>query len=186
LYVELAREARAIAGGAGAEADGLLDAIVDHHANAIGVGYDADREERAAAERVLALRPARIVLWEGSAHVAADAMMGGHLRAELGEAYAAVHVTFGHGRAHGVDVPPPVPGSLEDVLRASGGARTVPLSDGVPAALDAQWRTRLISGLYDPARDGEHYHEVRSLSGAYDALVFVPEISPVSALVSAG
>lgn len=185
-FVELAREARAIAGPAGAEAGGLLDAIVDHHANAIGVGYDADREEHAAAERVLALRPARVVLWEGSAHVAADAMMGGHLRAELGEAYAAVHVTFGHGRAHGVDVPPPVPGSLEDVLRAAGGARTVPLGDGVPAALDAPWRTRLISGLYDPARDGEHYLEVRSLSGAYDAVVFVPEITPVSALVSAG
>lgn len=183
-FVELAREARAIAGGAGAEADGLLDAIVDHHANAIGVGYDVAREERAAAERVLALRPARVVLWEGSAHVAADAMMGGHLRAELGEAYAAVHVTFGHGHVHGVDVPPPVPGSLEDVLLAAGGARTLPLGDGAPAALDAPWRTRLISGLYDPARDGEHYHEVRSLRGAYDAVVFVPEISPVRMLVA--
>lgn len=183
-FVELAREARAIAGGAGAEADGLLDAIVDHHANVIGAGYDVAREERAAAERVLALRPARVVLWEGSAHVAADAMMGGHLRAELGEAYAAVHVTFGHGQAHGVDVPLPVPGSLEDLLLAAGGARTVPLRDGIPAALDAPWRTRLISGVYDPARDGEHYHEVGSLSGAYDAVVFVPEISPTRMLVS--
>jgi erythromycin esterase len=183
-FVELAREARAIAGGASAEADGLLDAIVEHHANAIGVGYDVAREERAAAERVLALRPARVVLWEGSAHVAADAMMGGHLRAELGEAYAAVHVTFGHGQVHGVDVPPPVPGSLEDVLLAAGGARTLPLGDGAPAALHAPWRTRLISGLYDPARDSEHYHEVRSLRGAYDAVVFVPEISPVRMLVA--
>lgn len=180
-FVDLAREARAIAGGTGAEADGLLDAIVDHHANAIGVGYDVEQEERAAAERLLALRPARVVLWEGSAHVAADAMMGGHLRAELGAAYAAVHVTFGHGRVHGVDVPRPVPGSLEDLLLASGGARTLPLG-GAPAALAAPWRTRLISGLYDPARDGEHYHEVGSLSGAFDAVVFVPEVSPVRVL----
>ncbi|MFS8099334.1 NAD(P)H-dependent oxidoreductase [Lentzea alba] len=175
-FVELAREARAIAGQAGI-AHELLDAIVDHHANAIGVGYDADREERRAAERVLALRPARVVLWEGSAHVARDAMMGEHLRAELGEAYAAVHVTFGYGQAAGVDVPPPAPGSLEDVLLAAGGERTVALSNGAPAALDAPWRTRLISGVYDPARDGEHYHEVRSLRGAYDAVVFVPEIT---------
>lgn len=181
-FVELAREARTIAGRAGAEAESLLDAIVDHHANAIGAGYDADREERAAAERVLALRPARVVLWEGSAHVAADAMMGGHLRAELGEAYAAVHVTFGHGRVHGgpdaVDVPLPAPGSLEDILLAAGGERTVPLDDETPAGFDAPWRTRLIAGVYDPSRDGEHYHEVRSLRGAYDAVVFVPEISP--------
>jgi erythromycin esterase len=180
-FVELAREARAIAGQAGAEAEGLLDAIVEHHANATGVGYDAAREERAAADRVLALRPARVLLWEGSAHVAADAMLGGHLRAELGAAYAAVHVTFGYGQVHGVDVPPPAPGSLEDVLLAAGGERTVQLGDGAPAAL-APWRTRLISGRYDPARDGEHYLEVRSLRGAYDAVVFVPEIASTKML----
>ncbi|PPK68040.1 erythromycin esterase family protein [Actinokineospora auranticolor] len=179
-FVELARRAREIAGRAGAGE--LLDAIVDHHANAIGVGYDADREERAAADRVRALLPARVVLWEGSAHVAADAMMGGHLRAELGRAYAAAHVTFGHGRANGVDVPPPAPGSLEDVLLAAGGERTVRLDDGSPTTLDAPWRTRLISGVYDPARDGEHYLEVRSLRGAYDVVAFVPEITPTTVL----
>ncbi|TDB82776.1 NAD(P)H-dependent oxidoreductase [Micromonospora sp. KC721] len=173
-FVELARTARAIAGrlDAGAERDEavrLLDGIVEHHANAIGVGYDVEREERAAAERILERHRRtgdRVVLWEGSAHVAAHhgVMLGSHLRKALGEQYVAVHVTFGHGLVGNVKIPAPAPESLEDLMVAAGGERTISLNGDVPAEvatrLDAPWRTRLISGVYDPDHDAEHYYDL--------------------------
>lgn len=178
-------------GAARDEALGLLDGIVAHHANAIGVGYDAEREGRAAADRILAHHRRtgeRIVLWEGSAHVAAHpgVMLGAHLRAALGDRYAAVHVTFARGQAHDIEIPPPAPDSLEAALLAAGGERTVDLRAAVPAdvarRLGAAWRTRLITGLYDPAEDAAHYHELPSLPKSFDAVAFVPEITPAHPL----
>ncbi|MDG4798310.1 erythromycin esterase family protein [Micromonospora sp. WMMD1082] len=194
-FVKLARKARAIAGrleGAGQdEAVRLLDMIVEHHANAIGVGYDAEREERAAAERILEWHRRtgdRIVLWEGSAHVAAHGgvMLGSHLREALGDRYFAGHVTFGHGLVRNSKIPLPASGSLEDLLLCAGGERTVNLAADVPvdvaARLDAPWRTRLISGVYDPGDDAEHYYELPSLRSSFDVVVFVPMVAPIQPL----
>ncbi|WP_243707233.1 erythromycin esterase family protein [Micromonospora sp. KC606] len=195
-FVELARTARAIAGrlDGGAERDEavrLLDGIVEHHANAIGLGHDVEREERAAAERILERHRRtgdRIVLWEGSAHVAAHrgVMLGSHLREALGEQYVAVHVTFGHGLVGAIEIPSPAPGSLEDLMLAAGGERTMILDAEVPAdvaaRLGAPWRTRLISGMYDPDHDAEHYYDLPSLRDSFDAVVFVRTVTPTRPL----
>ncbi|MFC7549012.1 erythromycin esterase family protein [Plantactinospora sp. GCM10030261] len=197
-FVELARTARDLTArlAAGAERDealSLLDAMVEHHANAIGAGYDAAREERAAAGRLLDLQRRtgdRVVLWEGSAHVAAhqSVMMGSHLRTALSDGYAAVHLTFGRGRIPGLDLPDPSPDSLEAVLLAGDGEpiHVVDLRSGVPADLaahvDRPSRTRLISGMYDPEHDEEHYYELPSPRASFDVAAVLPTISPVHPL----
>lgn len=196
-FVDLARAARARVaslpeGAKRAEALRLLDAIVDYHADAIGVGYDHAQAEHAAATRLLAHHRRtgdRIVLWEGSAHVAAHdgPTVGAHLRQALGDRYVAVHLTFGQGRTPRGGIPPARAGSLEAVLADGGDEHVIDLRAAPPAALrgelDRPWRIRLISGLYDPARDDEHYFEFPSLIDSFDAISFTPTITPVEPLL---
>ncbi|WP_341721069.1 erythromycin esterase family protein [Micromonospora sp. FIMYZ51] len=198
-FVELARTARDLVarladGPARDEALRLLDAIVDFHAHAPGSsGYDAERAERAAAERLLDQQRRsgrRVVLWEGSAHVAkhGSVMLGAHLRAALGGRYAAVHVAFGRGRIPGTEIPYPSPTSLEARLLAdegdgSDGVRIVDVRAMPPGdRFDKPWRTRLISGLYQAERDEEHYPELPSLTGSFDAIAVLPTITATSPL----
>ncbi|QKW14877.1 erythromycin esterase family protein [Verrucosispora sp. NA02020] len=193
-FVDLARTAHDLVAGLdpGPERDEalpLLDAIVAHHANAIGVGHDLAREERAAADRLLAHQRRtgdRIVLWEGSARVAThEVMTGGHLRAALGDRYAAVHLAFGHGRIPERDLPRPSPDSLEAVLLtgADDDVRVVDLRAPHPTEitpiLDRPARTRVISGMYDPERDEEHYHELPSPRHSFDVVAVLPTITPI-------
>ena len=214
-FVELARTARDLVAGLGGgpgydEALRLVDAMVDFHANAPGSGYDAERAERAAAERLLDRQRrtgARVVLWEGSAHVAkhGSVMMGAHLRAALGDGYTAVHIAFGRGRIPGTEIPSPSPTSLEAWLLDGGdggggdsdgggysggggdgegrGARIVELRSAAPGdRFDQPWRTRLISGLYEAEHDEEHYYELPSLADSFDAIAFLPTITAISPL----
>ncbi|QSB16622.1 erythromycin esterase family protein [Natronosporangium hydrolyticum] len=195
-FVELARAGREATAALpdGAERDEavrLLDLIVEFHADAIGVGYDQDRAEQAAATRLLAHHQAsgdRIVLWEGSAHVAAHGgpTLGSYLRQALGDQYVAVHLTFGAGRTPRHEIPPARAGSLEGTLTAGGGERVVDLRAAAaadpPVALDRRWQIRLISGRYDPARDDDHYYEFPSLADSFDAIAFTPTITPVEPL----
>ncbi|MBQ1047072.1 erythromycin esterase family protein [Micromonospora sp. C51] len=195
-FVELARTARNLAAKlpdspGRDEALRLIDAIVDFHAHALGVGYDAAAEERAAAGRLLDhLRRTgdRVVFWEGSAHVAAhgDTMMGAHLRAALGQRYMAVHVTFGHGRIPATDIPRPVASSLEAVLLDDPGERIIDLrsvSGHLADRIDRPCRTRLISGLYQAEHDKDHYYELPTLAGSFDVIAFVPTVTPIHPLV---
>ncbi|MFD6666408.1 erythromycin esterase family protein [Micromonospora chalcea] len=191
-FVELARAARAHAAelppGDGQDAAlELLDAVVDFHARAIGVGHDMVREEHAAAGRLLdhhRRTGERIVLWEGSTHVAAhsSAMLGSRLRTELGDRYVAVHIAFGHGEIARAAIPEPRPDSIEAQLAGAGGGRSLhlrtPSSAAAAGELDRSWPTRIISGLYDPAEDAEHYVELPSLRQSFDALVYIPTITP--------
>ncbi|WP_181445274.1 erythromycin esterase family protein [Micromonospora endophytica] len=190
-YVELARTARDLAtrldGGPGHDdAVRLMDGIVDFHANAIGVGYDAEREERAAAERLLDHQRrtgARIVLWESSPRVAAHGhvMTGAHLRAALGDRYAAAHITFGRGRIPGTEIPDPDPTSLEARLLHGDAVRIVD-PHSLANDSDQPWRTRVISGLYQADRDAEHYYELPSLAGSFDAVAVIPTVTAISPL----
>lgn len=176
-FVELAREAAEIASGAGPEAQELMAAIVAHHGNAIGVGYGAKGDDEESAGRLLDL-PGKVVLWEGSAHVAAQFPLGARLRAQMGDACRAVHVTFGSGSVAGVSVPEPVAGSLEGALHAAGPVtRLLDLrsSDWIEPA-----RIRLISGLHDPAHDEDHYYELPSLKASFDAVAYFPEVTSTS------
>ncbi|WP_424183800.1 erythromycin esterase family protein [Actinokineospora sp. G85] len=171
-FVEVAGEVRATV--TDPEAARLMDAIVEHHANAIGVGHDAARGERDAADRLLGRVAERVVIWDGSSHVAAhrSGMMGQHLSAALGAAYRAVLLTFVAGRIRDFDLPAPAPGSLEATL-APGVTKTAGIGES---------RTRLISGVYDPSRDEDHYYLLPSLAEAFAAVALLPEISPTTPL----
>ena len=189
-FVELARAARAHAAELppGDERDTaleLLDAVVDFHARAIGVGHDMAREEHAAAGRLLdhhRRTGERIVLWEGSTHVAAHpgVMLGAHLRTQLGDRYVAVHIVFGHGEIARASIPEPRPDSIEAQFAGSERALNLrtPPSAATAGELDRSWPTRIISGLYDPAEDAEHYVELPSLRQSFDALVHIPTVTP--------
>lgn len=134
------------------------------------------------------------MLWEGSAHIVARpgplSGLGVHLRAALGDGYAAVHIVFGQGHIGGTEVPPPRSDSIEAILAAAGGARVVDLHASRPAdvgaALDGPWSTRLISGVCQAEHDHDHYTELSSLSGSFDALVYLPVIAPVGMLQLTG
>ncbi|OON33162.1 hypothetical protein BSA16_01835 [Micromonospora sp. Rc5] len=200
-FVDLARTARdlVLALDGGPDRDEvllMLDAIVEHHANAIGVGHDVAREERSAADRLVAHQRRtgeRIVLWEGSAHVAAHrgVMLGAHLRAALADRYAAVHLTFGRGRIPGMDLPEPSPNSLEGALLAggAGGVRIVdlrsPAATEVAPLLGRPARTRVVSGVYDPGQDERHYLDLPSPRDSFDVVAVVPTISAVRPLSAA-
>ncbi|MFG1845720.1 erythromycin esterase family protein [Micromonospora carbonacea] len=200
-FVDLARTARDLVLGldGGPDRDEVLlvlDAIVEHHADAIGVGHDMVREERSAADRLLAHQRRtgeRIVLWEGSAHVAAHrgVMLGAHLRAALADGYAAVHLTFGRGRIPGMDLPDPSPNSLERALLAGGadGVRIVdlrsPAAAEAAALLDRPARTRVVSGVYDPGQDERHYLDLPSPRESFDVVAVVPTVSAVHPLSAA-
>ncbi|MFD4293209.1 erythromycin esterase family protein [Rhodococcus sp. NPDC058505] len=205
-------------GPARREALALLDEIVDHHAHAPGSpqrvaaepdaaepdgeagtaqptlsvgGYDMASGERAAAERLMHYHErtgARIILWEGTAHIAAQPavalgpMLGTHLRAALGSKYVAVNVSFGRGRIARADIPAPQDGSIDALLDVGGTARGLIL--GTAAPFDGSWATRIISGLYDPTADGDHYIQFPSLRESFDAVIHIPTVTPTAPLRS--
>ena len=193
-FVDLAKEARAKVSTLPDSPDRaaaleLLRHIVTYHGNAIGVGYDSAKEERQAANRILDHHRntgARVVLWEGSAHTAAHPApsVGAFLRQELRDDYLAVHVTFGQGTVERTVIPAPRTDSLEGHLAAAEGPRTVDLRSApgsVVPDLSRSWLTRLISGMYDPSEDHKHYFEF-TLADAFDALVYIPTITPTQSL----
>lgn len=218
-FVDLARAARAAAlrapaGPARDQALTILDDIVDYHAHAPGSpqpvaaergdnagpsettppvgGYDMASSERAAAERLLnyyGRTGARIVFWEGTAHIAAQPavalgpMLGTHLRAALGDDYVAVNISFGRGRIARADIPAPQTGSVDALLDEGGIARTLILRAAGPIEADS-FSTRIISGLYDPNADGDNYIELPSLRESFDGLVHIPIITPTDSMVA--
>lgn len=173
------------------EALGILDGITDFHTHPTAPGTDMSATSREAAQRLLDHQRdtgERVVFWEGIAHVAAHpgALLGSHLRRSLGEQYVAVLITFDHGRITLTDVPPPRPDSLEATLAADDGTRVIDLHAPKPvntaAALDRTWSTRLISGVYKAENDHDHYTELPSLSDSFDALAYIPTITPTRPL----
>lgn len=137
---------------------------------------------------------ARIVYWDGVAHIAGTELgvgagerfrgEGSYLRAHFGAAYQAVAIGFHHGDLGGTLAPDPQP----DLLDATLGTVDLPayfvdLAQDAPPEVRA-WRTapaqaRVISGVYDPARDQEARFGTSSLTEAFDALVHIRETTPV-------
>ena len=198
-FVELAQTAHDTAAGLppSAERDAaleLLDGVVAFHADAVGVGHDRAKEERIAADRILEHHrrtTERTVVWDGSTHIAAhpSEMFGAHLSAELGDKYVAVHTFFGQGDIERATIPAPKEGSLDAELAAADKELTVDLAAPMPSEAAEQlaqsWSMRIISGMYDPARDADHYFELPSVTESFDLLVYFPRITPAEPLTDA-
>ncbi|WP_214404288.1 erythromycin esterase family protein [Pseudonocardia lacus] len=184
----------------------------EHPEDPVRVVHDSpardDPADLEAVERELARRDLdwhrrtgqRVAHWGGTAHVVAaeqrvipttpwetHANAGGLLREALGDDYAVIALTFGHG-----SVPYPVPqvaaGFSESLLAAAPGPVLLALDElrGAPEGLRA-WAasplvTRMIGPVYDPARDTDFRVEAGPLSRSVDVLVHVPVVTAVTPL----
>lgn len=172
------------------EALRLLEGIVDFHANAIGEGYDAAREEADVAQVLLehhAETGRRIVYWDGSLHTAAHGDAAGrHLREAVAQEYVAVHVTFGEGRVERFPLPPARPGSLDDLVTRGGEVTVMDVRRTGRRAAATPIDTRVVSGMYLPAEDDQHYFTLPDLQESFDVVVGLPRITPVTDVTGGG
>ncbi|WP_327149182.1 erythromycin esterase family protein [Nocardia sp. NBC_01329] len=182
-----------------ATALGLLRSIVDFHEHSVAGRGGFGGGEPAPAQTLIdhyEHTGARIVYWDGIAHTAAtDPAVGGtaaarmrtegsHLRARFGPAYRSVGIGFHHGDLGTTHAPVPHP----ELADATFGTVDLPawfvvFGDEIPAEVRA-WTSapaqlRVISGIYDPARDEEARFRVESLRAAFDALIHIRETTPV-------
>lgn len=179
--------------------------IVEFHARSVvGGGFDPQREEQVAAERILKWQSTtghRVVYWDGIFHTASTApptgrsrddaptSAGGHLRRNLGQNYASVAIGFHHGEVRGAPVPAP-PADYIDAILAEGTPTTyyVDLRRAAPDPV-SRWlahprKVRVINGTYDPAADAAAHITAASLSGWFDALVHIRAVTPTTDLAT--
>lgn len=194
-FVQTAREVEALVAGLPEgeqrrEALRLMDSIVAFHANAIGEGYDQAREEAEAARVLLdhhARTGHRIVYWDGSLHVVANqgASVGRHLRVAVDQEYVAVHLTFRAGQVPRFSLPPARRGSLDDLVTRSGRTTVWDLRrNETPVDGAGPIRTRIVSGMYLPEEDAQHYVELPDLRESLDVVVGLPDLTPVTELAT--
>lgn len=130
---------------------------------------------------------ARIVYWGGTGHSAVrPGTEGGRLREYFGRAYRSIGCTFDRGELLW-PLAPAAPELAEATLRdARPGPFLLDVRDeapvGVRAWLDGPTRVRVIGPHYDAARDAEFSIEGESLRTLFDAVVFLPEVTPVRSL----
>ncbi|WP_280271193.1 erythromycin esterase family protein [Nocardia wallacei] len=207
-FAEHARDALALleslspggeAGAEHAEAIERVRRIVTFHENSVAGLGGFGRDERPSAQTIIDRHDAtgaRIVYWDGLAHTAGLAIevggadtdtfigAGAHLRRHFGSRYASVAVGFHHGDLGVATAPVPAPDLIDATLAAVDlPAFYVDLRGEVPAAAE-QWRqgpaqARVISGVYDPAKDADARLRLSSLHGAFDVLIHIRETAPV-------
>lgn len=136
----------------------------------------------------------RVAFWDAIAHTSAAPVtlglapergprptVGSVLRARFGAGYVSVAFGFHHGDLGAARVPAPDPDRLDARLHSPGSP-----GHWLDLRTDAQRRrwagpatARVVSGLYEPARDVVEHLAVDSLPDAFDVLVHVHEVSPV-------
>jgi erythromycin esterase len=145
----------------------------------------------------------KIILWAHNAHVAATpGMMGGHLRAALGNSLVIIGLASHHGTVRarpmsagafdpavsptGIALAQPRPDSLDDMLNQVGkpyfalDLRKARAAGGALAAwlAEPRWETS-IGSAYDPTQPGAL---LSRLADIYDALIFIAESNASAAL----
>lgn len=203
-FAEHARDALALVeslspGVERAEAVERVRRIVTFHENSVAGLGGFGRDERPSAQTIIDRHEttgARIVYWDGLAHTAGLAIgvgeenaesfigAGAHLRRHFGSRYASVAVGFHHGDLGVATAPVPAPDLIDATLAVVDlPAFYVDLRGEAPAAAE-QWRqgpaqARVISGVYDPAKDADARLRLPSLQGAFDVLIHIRETAPV-------
>ncbi|WP_067570433.1 erythromycin esterase family protein [Nocardia acidivorans] len=166
-----------------------MRSILDFHENSVaGRGSFIGDDERWAA-RIIEHQTrtgARIVYWDGIAHSAATPLgadptdrtpptVGSVLRQHYGDDYASIAIGFHHGDVGIADIPAPAPDFLDAVLgSAEPETNWLDLRSAKPFG---PVKMRVISGIYDPARDTAAYFTVADLPAAFDVLIHVREVS---------
>ncbi|NEW53443.1 erythromycin esterase family protein [Nocardia cyriacigeorgica] len=173
--------------------------IVDFHQSSVAGQGGFARDESASADSIIERHRragAKIVYWDGIGHTAATGAsigrtdpeqfrgVGAHLRAEFGEQYASVAIGFHHGDLGLAIAPDPAPELIDAALGTIDlPAFAIDLHGDAPGTVE-QWRhapakLRTISGVYEPAKDGEAFTAVDSLVESFDVLIHIRETSPV-------
>ncbi|MFI6173529.1 erythromycin esterase family protein [Nocardia sp. NPDC051052] len=170
--------------------------ILDFHENSVAGQGGFARDERPSGQRVIDWQRdtgTKIVYWDGIAHTtnlrlgigtAEFRGVGAYLHDEFGTGYASVALGFHHGDLGMNTAPDPQPDLLDAMLGSVDlPAYYVDLRDTAPEAV-REWRdgpakARVISGIYDPAKDAGANISVASLADAFDVLVHIRATSPV-------
>lgn len=141
----------------------------------------------------------RVTLWDGIAHTSAAPAtlglapgrgprptVGSVLRGRYGTGYVSVAIGFHHGNLGVAEVPVPAPGWLDARLDTPGspGHWLDLRTDGRGHLWAGPATARVISGVYDPARDAAEHIVVDSLPDAFDVLVHLHRVSPVQWLTT--
>lgn len=136
----------------------------------------------------------RVAYWDGIAHTSAtpttlglapqrgpQPTVGSVLRDHYGTGYVSVAIGFHHGDLGVATVPDPDPDWLDARLGTSDRpARWLDLRAGdLRRRWDGPAKARVISGVYDPARDAAEHLAVASLPDAFDVLVHLHRVSTV-------
>jgi erythromycin esterase len=176
--------------------------IVDFHERSVAGSGDYAGDARSWAETITEHRSRtghRIAYWDGIAHTSAastslglapdrgtQATVGSVLRDHYGPAYVSVAIGFHHGDLGVASVPSPAPDWLDAHLTAAGEpARWLDLrTPDLRREWDHPAKARVISGIYDPARDDAEHLAVASASQAFDVLIQVHRVSPVHQLAA--
>ncbi|MFF7725241.1 erythromycin esterase family protein [Streptomyces sp. NPDC008001] len=139
----------------------------------------------------------RVVYWDGIAHTSAaetvlgpapedgpQPSVGSLLRKRYGTQYVSVAIGFHHGDLGVAVVPAPAGDTIDAMLgEAELPAHWLDLRrDAVRRRWDGPAKLRVISGVYDPARDAAGHIAVASLADAFDVLVHIRRVTPVRPL----
>ena len=203
-FAEHARDALAIvetiSGPSGGAAVERMRLIVAYHENSVaGQGsYAGDAHAWAGTISAYQRRTrTRVAYWDGIAHTAASPAVlglepergprpttGSVLRQRYGQRYGSVSIGFHHGDLGIAEAPDPAPDLLDAKLAQPGQpSRWLDLrSDDMRRRWGGPAKARVISGIYDPARDSAEYMAVASLTDAFDVLVHLREITPTQLL----
>lgn len=193
-FAEHARDALALVAslpGADRAVLARVRLIVDFHENSVAGRGSFAGEDVAGAEILTGHQQRtgqRMVFWDGIAHTTAapfrlgmapdDApapSIGSRLRARYGTAYVAVAIGFHHGDLGAVTAPEPGPDLVDAELgRVNEPAHWLDLREQTARSRwEGPAKMRVISGVYDPARDAEAHLAVASLTAAFDVLAHV-------------
>jgi len=198
-FAEHARDALALVASVPGLAPDVLarmHLIVEFHERSVaGRGSYASDAEVWAGTVVAYQRShgVRVAYWDGIGHTSAtpvgvglapgdgaEPTVGSVLRGRYGTGYVSLGIGFHHGDLGVAVVPDPSPDWVDAKLGATGApANWLDLRDE-PGAWEGPARLRVISGVYDPARDADEHLAVASLVDAFDVLVQVREESAVT------
>lgn len=202
-YVNRARRARDLVATALSSSDdahirALAELIVDFHGSSAAGDYPVVDMTSDVADRITNYQREtgrKVIFWEGLAHTMVDktvssadpvedSAVGTKLYHRLGSDYLSLLIAFTHGDIHGGDVIPwPQEGTLDARLALPQLDNYVldlssPRSADIDEWLRGSHRMRIISGIYDPLHDGDHYASFPMLDDMFAAIIRIGRISP--------